>query len=197
MRNPSRGSAVSTLALAGLSFLGLFSACERTATGVPRPVEEAPERLERTPAPEDRVHFRKLRTYLPSTLQGWKLSEDEGSTGKYGTIAISEVKRVFTAGERELSVQIIDSSNGRDLGSAISAAADDGRHKPGDDPTAPVFDEEVVGFAAFAPREGKADLNLWVAGRFVVALSSRGVEGTQEVRLAMREVDVAGLTKLR
>jgi hypothetical protein len=89
----------------------------------------------------------------------------------------------------------------QDLGRAIRSAAQDAASRPPSDPTAPIFLQGAVGFVRFDgshdSAETRAEATLWVADRFVVAVSSQGFDDTAQVRQVARELDLAGLSNLR
>ncbi|MGZ3461395.1 MAG: hypothetical protein ACXU86_23130, partial [Archangium sp.] len=81
-------------------------------------------------APFPCVHFEDLRPFLPETMEGLARARDEGSTGRYGDVSVSEAERSFTHGEeREVKVRIVDTTLGQKLGQAIRAAAEEGRDR--------------------------------------------------------------------
>ena len=150
------------------------------------------------------VYFKDLRSFLPAHLPGFVQTRDEGSTGKYGNVSVSEAKRVFTQESlgRELSVRIVDTTMADDLAKAIRAAAEDASGRPPSDPTAPIILADTVGFVRWdpsrsEPSEAKAEATLLVGDRYVVAVSGQGFKGTDEIREIARELDLAGLAKLR
>jgi hypothetical protein len=143
------------------------------------------------------VHFEDLRHFLPETLEGLSRSRDGGSTGRYGEVSVSEAERSFTHGEdREVKVRIVDTTLGKKLGQAIRAAAQEGRHRAQNDPTAPIFWKDAVGFVRYDETTGLAEASLLVGNRYVVAVSSRGFPGTVEVRRVARGIDLEGLARL-
>ncbi len=151
------------------------------------------------PAPFPCVHFEDLRRFLPETLEGFTHSRDAGSTGRYGDVSVSEAERSFTLGEdREVKVRIVDTTLGQKLGQAIRGAAEEGRSRAPNDPTAPIFwkDKEAVGFVRYDETIGLAEASLLVGNRYVVAVSSRGFPGTVEVRRVARDIDLQGLARL-
>jgi len=149
------------------------------------------------------VHFKDLRDFIPAALDGFKQVKEEGSTGKYGDVQVSEAKRTFAQEEgREVSVRIVDTTMAEELGRAIKAAAEEAADRPETDPSRPLFLSDAVGFVRWDPSrsdpdEARAEATLWVGGRFVVAVSSQGFDGTSEVRGVARALDLAGLSKLR
>lgn len=144
------------------------------------------------------IHFEDLRKHLPKTLEGYERIRDEGSTGKYGDVAISEAERVFSGAEgEEISVRIVDTTMVDDLGRAIRAAARDAAGRDADHPSAPIVASDTVGFVRFDQDDQRAEANMLVADRFVVAVTSRGVDGTREVRRVAGTVDITGLALLR
>lgn len=152
-----------------------------------------------TLAPFPCTHFEDLRRFLPETLEGLTRAEDGGSTGRYGDVSVSEAERSFTHGEeREVKVRIVDTTLGQKLGQAIRAAAEEGRDRAQNDPTAPIFwkDKEAVGFVRYDASTGQAEASLLVGNRYVVAVSSRGYPGTVEVRRVARDIDLEGLARL-
>jgi hypothetical protein len=143
------------------------------------------------------VHFEDLRPFLPETLEGLSRSRDGGSTGRYGEVSVSEAERSFTHGEeREVKVRIVDTTLGKKLGQAIRAAAQEGRNRAQNDPTAPIFWKDAVGFVRYDETNGLAEASLLVGNRYVVAVSSRGFPGTVEVRRVARGIDLEGLARL-
>ncbi|AKJ01719.1 hypothetical protein ATI61_103430 [Archangium gephyra] len=152
-----------------------------------------------TPASFPCAHFEDLRAFLPESLEGLQRTQEGGSTGRYGEVSVSEVERSFTHGEdREVKVRIVDTSLGKKLGQAIRAAADEGRGRATNDPTAPIFwkDKEAVGFVRYDVSSGLAEASLLVGNRYVVAVSSRGYPGTVEVRRVAQDIDLEGLARL-
>ncbi len=149
-------------------------------------------------APFPCVHFTDLRAHLPRAPEGYTRVRDEGSSGRYGDVSISEVERVFSghAGE-ELSVRIVDTTLSPELARAIRAAAEDATGRSEDDPTAPILRDRAVGFVRWDGGAGKAEANVLVADRFVVAVSSLGTGGTGVVRSLAGDIDYDGLALLR
>ncbi len=144
------------------------------------------------------VHFKQLRPFLPERLDGLAQAGDEGSTGRYGEVSVSEVERLFTQGdEREVKVRILDTTLGERLGQAILAEAERSRRLAPSDPTAPIFWEDTVGIVRYDAEGGTAEASLLVGSRYVVAVSSRGFPGTVQVRRVARELDLEGLARLQ
>jgi hypothetical protein len=175
------------------------------ATGCRKPPPPAPPPTPPEPPADLQPHcvyFKDLRPYLPTSLPGFHQIRDEGSSGKYGDVQVSEAKRTFAQGEgRELSVRIVDTTMAQDLGRAIRSAAQDASSRPPSDPTAPLFLKDAVGFVrldlSHDPVDTHAEATLWVADRFVVAVSSQGFDDTAQVRQVAEKLDLAGLSKLR
>jgi hypothetical protein len=143
------------------------------------------------------VYFKDLRPFLPGELSGFQLARDEGSTGKYGEVVVSEAERVFTRPGRSVAIRIVDTTLSGKLGTSIRSAAEDAsRLEPGS-PSAPIQREGTVGFVRYDPSEEKAEANLLVGGRYVVAVTSVGFQSTHEVRQIAQELDLEGLSKLR
>jgi hypothetical protein len=143
------------------------------------------------------AHFEELRPFLPETLEGLTRSRDTGSTGRYGDMSVSEAERRFTHGEdREVKVRIVDTTLGERLGQAIRAEAEEGRGRAQNDPTAPIFWKDAVGFVRYDETNGLAEASLLVGSRYVVAVTSRGFPGTVEVRRVARGIDLEGLARL-
>jgi hypothetical protein len=182
--------------LAAAVALSWCGACKQAAPPANEPV------LERNPALTPRcVYFKDLRDFLPVPPPGFRQTHDEGSTGKYGEVQVSEAKRTFAKPEgQELAVRIVDTTMAPDLGRAIRAAVRDAADRSKDDPTAPLLLEQAVGFVRREPRgdaEPHAEATLWVADQFVVTVTSQGLEGTDDVRHLAMQLDLAGLAKLR
>ncbi|PTL77741.1 hypothetical protein DAT35_43455 [Vitiosangium sp. GDMCC 1.1324] len=140
-----------------------------------------------------------MRRFLPETMEGLVRARDGGSTGRYDDVSISEAERSFTHGEdREVKVRIVDTTLGQKLGQSIRAAAEQGRSRAQNDPTAPIFwkDKQAVGFVRYDESTRQAEASLLVGDRYVVAVSSRGYPGTVEVRRVARDIDLEGLARL-
>lgn len=143
------------------------------------------------------VHFRDLKPFLPRALPGFEQVKDEGSTGKYGEVVVSEAERVFSQKSREVSVRIVDTSVAERLARAITAAAKNVEADEGDELTGPLELVGAIGFVRFDQDQDKAEANLLVGDRYVVAVTTIGYPDTREVRRLSRELDLAGLSKLR
>lgn len=146
------------------------------------------------------VHHESLRPFLPEAPEGMRRTGEEASTGRYGSVSMSEVERTFSGPQgRELRVRIVDTTLVERLGRAIVATAEQGRLRPESDPTAPIFwkDGGVVGLVRYEEGEQRAEASLLVGGRYVVAVSSRGYPGTVEVRRVAQGMDLEGLARLR
>lgn len=187
---------------ASVAVLVSASAChEESASKSPAPAEA------KSAASEDHapisefpcVRFEDLRRHLPKALEGFRRTHDEGSNGRYGEVSISEAERIFSGGEgKEIAIRIVDTTMAGELGRAIRAAANDASSRKPDDPTAPIIGQSTVGFVRYDPNRQRAEASLLVADRFVVAVTARGFEGTQEVRhVAADEIDLTGLALLR
>ncbi len=144
------------------------------------------------------LYFTQLRPFLPRALSGYTQLRDEGSTGKYGEVAVSEAERVFAQGEgRSATVRIVDTSMSEKLGHAIRAAVKDAKEKDPAEPTAPILLADAQGFVRYDPDASKAEANLLVGDRYVVAVTTFGFEGTHELRRIALGLNLAGLSKLR
>jgi len=195
---PFHGGVRATVLMCALALSGVLG-CRRSNPIQPPPTREEEGRAHLQPKC---VYFKTLKGYLPSSVLGFGQPKDEGSTGKYGEVEVSEVRRAFVKSEgRELSVRIVDSTMAPDLGRAIQAAAQDAKDHPSAGSPAPMVLKDAVGFVRFDPSrpdpsESRAEATLWVGGRFVVAVSSQGFPGTDEVKRVAEKLDLAGLAKL-
>lgn len=159
---------------------------------------EAPPPLVASTAVLRTVYFKALTPFLPAKLNGYEQVRDEGSTGKYGEVIVSEAERTFRGPEgHEVSIRIVDTSIAEKLGKAISAAAADAKRRPVDDPSAPIISEHAVGFVRYDEDNTKAEANLLVGDRFVVAVTTEGFPDTRELRRLTDELNLLGLSKLR
>jgi hypothetical protein len=155
-------------------------------------------------APLTAVHFRELRAFLPREVAGFTTARDEGSTGRYGEVAISEAERAFVPreprddadGDAELVVRIVDSTLAPRLGASIHDAIAFAHAHPGGEGT-PRALEGVVGFVRYDPHTDQAEGNLLVADRYVVAVTASGVGDTHLVRETLARFDLAALARLR
>lgn len=142
------------------------------------------------------VYFPALQGFLPSLLPGYARLRDEGSTGKYGEVSVSEAERVFRNGEQELSVRIVDTTLAGRLGERIRFGAQKAAEAPTETDMAIVL-ANTVGYVRYDSSDAKAEANLLVGDRYVVALTSHGFGGTAEVRWLATQLNIAGLSKLR
>jgi hypothetical protein len=141
------------------------------------------------------LYFRDLQAFLPAELAGFQRVKDEGSTGKYGAVTVSEAERGFSQGEdRELTVRIVDTSR---LNGVVSAAqAMEQGTSP--DPRVKRFAlPSAAGYLKYDPVGSTAEATLVVANRFAVSVTSHGFRGTEEVTKVAKGLDLSGLAKLR
>lgn len=142
------------------------------------------------------MYFKDLRPFLPKELAGFTVAKDEGSTGKYGDVMMSEAERVFARPDRRVAVRIVDTPLSGKLGHSIREAAEEAGER-GDGDVAALRLRETVGYVRYDREEEKAEANLLVGGRYVVAVTGEGFTGTEEVRRIADGLDLAGLSKLR
>lgn len=189
-----------------LALLLALVGCSERAPADPTPTSRTARAATRTAgaAPLAPVHFDELRAFLPREVAGFTTARDEGSTGKYGEVAISEAERTFVprepredAGEdAELVVRIVDSTLSPRLGASIHDAITFGRAHPGGEGTPHPLDG-VVGFVRYDPRADQAEGNVLVAERYVVAVTASGFGDTHLVREVLARFDLAALSRLR
>ncbi len=143
------------------------------------------------------VHFSELERFLPRSWAGFHKVREDASTGKYGEVSVSEAERVFAQeDDRELSVRIVDTTLKGKLARAIEALAEQPASSAPE--RGALFRlAHAVGYVRFEPSEGRAEANLLVDDRFIVSVTSRGLQGTGEVRRLANSLDLAGLSKLR
>ncbi len=177
-----------------LGVTALASGCPERPAEVARPTPSVEQHAK---AASPCIYFKQLRPFLPLALPGYRQLRDEGSTGKYGEVSVSEAERVFAKEGRELGVRIVDTTLSGKLAEKIRSVAHESSSVAPGDPNAPIFLEGTVGFVRYDPGEDRAEANLLVGDRFVVAVTGRGGEGTGEVRALARQLNLAGLSKLR
>lgn len=148
------------------------------------------------PAPLPAIHFHQLRAFLPREIAGLQAARDEGSTGLYGEVTISEAERSFVREDAELTFRIVDSSIGAKLAASIkdtlAQAQGADAAKAGLEPL-----DGLVGYVRYDHDEDQAEVNLLVGDRYVVAIVGQGFGGTDRVRHAMADIDFAALARLR
>ncbi|MGQ0504120.1 MAG: hypothetical protein ACT4TC_02270 [Myxococcaceae bacterium] len=181
--------------------LVLVVAC-RTGSAPDSAKAPEPDKKEEVKAPPAKarptLYFTELRPFLPKELEGYTTTRDEGSTGKYGDVAVSEAERVFAQDQGgSATVRIVDTSMSDKLGHAIRAAVVDAQARGTPAPIAPILLDNVQGFVRYDADASKAEANLLVADRFVVAVTTLGFEGTDELRRIAYGLNLAGLSKLR
>lgn len=142
------------------------------------------------------VHFSELERFLPSSLAGFRTVREDASTGKYGDVSVSEAERVFAQEDRELSVRIVDTTLKGKLAQAIQSLAEQPATSASE-LTSLLRLDDAVGYVRYEPSEGKAEANLLVGNRFIVSVTSRGLQGSSEVRRVATSLDLAGLSRLR
>lgn len=166
----------------------------------------SPERTQRKPAdppsPEITqrafpcVHFSQLVPFLPPSVEGFRRVREQASSGKYGEVSVSEAERLFARADAEISVRIVDTTLAK-LSDAIRQASEPVSQ------AAPAGAEALlqvggsVGYVRSEAAEGKSEVNLLVADRFIVSVTSRGLEGTADVRRIANGLDIAGLSRLQ
>lgn len=164
--------------------------------------QAAPRLLEKTPSvepepsqPAKYLYFLDLQAFLPKQIPGFLQGRDEGSTGKYEALTVSEAERAFSMGEdRELVVRIVDTPKVEAMASAIQAF----EQAPNREPNAKPFKlPSGTGYLRYDPAESKAEATLLVGERFAVSVTSRGFRGVEEVRRVAEGLDLPGLSKLR
>jgi hypothetical protein len=155
-------------------------------------------------------------------VPGFKRVRDEGSTGRYGDVSVSEAERIFAQDDgRELVIRIVDSTMLDRLAEGIRIAtleatrvaegatrgigqADDSRTRPPEPAGANRAEvagalklPDAVGYFRYDPAEARADANLLVGDRFIVSIAGRGFQGSDEVRRIAQGLDCRELSKLR
>lgn len=176
---------VTARAAALAAVLAAAGASCREPSPAAAPIQSARPR----PADFPCVHFEDLRRHLPKDIAGFRATRDEGSSGRYGEVSISEAERVFSGEDgQSVTVRIVDTTLSEDLGRVIREAS----RAPG-----AIVGEGAVGFVRFDEGERKAEANLLVADRFVVAVTAQGFDGTSEVRRIAGALDFQGLARLR
>lgn len=142
------------------------------------------------------MYFKALQPFLPAAVPGFQKVRDEGSTGKYGDVSVSEAERVFAHENEEIAVRIIDSTTVSKLAESITAAAQAAKQQP-KDVAVPLTLPSAVGYLRFDAAEEKAEANLLVGNRFIVSVSSRGLKDGTQVRRIVESLDSERLSKLR
>ncbi len=175
--------------------------------------------------PARSVYFKRLQAFLPPSVPGLKRVRDEGSTGRYGDVSVSEAERIFAQDDgREVVIRIVDSTMldrlaegiriatleatrvaegaTRPIGQADDAGPDGARPKD----ARPANRAEIagalklpdaVGYFRYDPADARADANLLVGDRFIVSIAGRGFRGSDEVRRIAQGLDCRELSKLR
>ena len=145
--------------------------------------------------PSRSVYFKALQPFLPAAVPGFQKVRDEGSTGRYGAVQMSEAERVFAHENEEIAIRIIDSTTVGKLSEGITAAAQAAKQQP-KEVAVPLSLPSAVGYLRFDAAEEKVEANLLVANRFIVSVSSRGLKDGTEVRRIVESLDSEGLSKL-
>ena len=145
--------------------------------------------------PSRSVYFKALQPFLPAAVPGFQKVRDEGSTGRYGDVQVSEAERVFASENEEIAVRIIDSTTVAKLADGITAAAQAAKQQP-KDVAVPLSLPSSVGYLRFDAAEEKVEANLLVGDRFIVTVSSRGLKDGTQVRRILESLDSKGLSKL-
>ncbi len=146
--------------------------------------------------PSRSVYFKALQPFLPAAVPGFQKVRDEGSTGKYGDVSVSEAERVFAHENQEIAIRIIDSTTVAKLAEGIAGASQAARQQP-KDVAVPLSLPSAVGYVRYDAAEEKAEANLLVGNRFLISVSSRGLKDSTQVRRLVESLDSDGLSKLR
>ena len=145
--------------------------------------------------PSRSVYFKALQPFLPTAVPGFQKVRDEGSTGKYGDVQVSEAERVFAHENEEIAIRIIDSTTVAKLADGITAAAQAAKQQP-KNVAVPLQLPSSVGYLRFDAAEEKVEANLLVGDRFIVSVSSVGLKDGTQVRRIVEGLDSEGLSKL-
>jgi len=93
-----------------------------------------------------------------------------------------------------LVVRIIDTTLVGRLSTSLRTAADQADRR---DEMTSLHLAETVGFVRYEASEERAEANLLVGGRYLVAVTGQGFSGTGEVKAVAGGMDLQGLSKLR
>ena len=144
------------------------------------------------------MDFRHLQPFLPAALHGYARGGDEASTGKYGDVLLSSAERRYVgAGGAELRVRIVDTSMVQTLGPAIEATSRAAVANGNTELLSALNGNFGVGYVRYEADGARAEANLLVGNRYIVAVTSSGIQGTADVRHVAQQLDLAGLAELR
>ncbi len=143
------------------------------------------------------VNWRKLEPFLPDELGDFSSDKElKGKTATMGDMKATTVKRRYKAGKRSLKVEIIDTSMapmlraGFAMMKAYSEDSTEGVKKA----------IKVAGNPAmldWRKKRSRGELNVLVAGRFMIKLTLRPCEKPEEVVAVAKKIDMAKLAKVK
>lgn len=163
--------------LALLGTVGLL-ACREPAPAVagPGPDAAAPGAAEAA-LDGKTLHFTRLQAFAPAVLAGFKGGRVQASTSQIGEVALSELERTYSEGERTAKLRIVDTSLNQGSKAPRPGPAFEDEEKVG----RPLRVPGAQGYLEFEKAGGRAQANLIVADRILITVTFEKAKAPEDV----------------
>jgi hypothetical protein len=136
------------------------------------------------------VHFSELKPFLPDRLGGFTGGEMKASTSQFGTVAVSEIDRIYESRSRRAQIRVVDTNLSRQSGAAV-------RPQPEGAPNARPFAQgSAHGYFSYDPQRRLAQASVIVGERFVVGITVEDAADDADAQMLVKALDLAGLGRL-
>lgn len=145
--------------------------------------------------PVEPVSFKELINYLPDMPTNWSATEPKGETTSFGEYSITNVKRTYSKGDKEIEVTIFDWAYNTGLYAPFLISAEFSQEttegynkgiKIGDTP----------GREEYNYSEGNGSLSLLLEQRFFIQIEGNNLEDSAELRQWWQKIDSKSLAQL-
>ena len=138
------------------------------------------------------LHFTRLQLFTPDELGDFKGGKTTASTAKFGEVAVSEVERSYSLGERTAKVRIVDTSLNHNAHAPKPGEAYEDEKKVG----RPLRTAGATGYVEFEKENHRAVANLIVADRVLVTLTVENARGPEDAERLAAALDLRRLESM-
>ena len=138
------------------------------------------------------LHFTRLQAFTPDALLEFKGGKTTASTAQFGAVAVSEVERSYSQGERTAKVRIVDTSLNHGAHAPTPGEAYEDDKKVG----RPLRTAGAAGYVEFEKESQRAVANLIVADRVLVTLTFENARGPEDVERLAAALDLRRLESM-
>jgi len=147
------------------------------------------------PSTDNPVNWRKLTPFLID-FPGWEADGDaEGQTVTMGAYKISNAKRSYKSGDKELDIEIIDGSGYQMIYAAFNMMKNF-EIDTSDEYVKKITIDDFPGVEKYEYKDKDAEIMILVAKRFLLKLNAENVKDTAELIKILKKLDLKGLAKL-